>query len=98
MKVVSVYLDVWRWRNYGRNAPSIDSTGSRRLLGVVRDVWADAIDRATKMVVSTLDDIPLGHIGFEGVVDHHKASMEEAAAEVTKEVTLRVLARACGSG
>jgi hypothetical protein len=61
------------------------------LLRVIGDIWAEAIDHTTEMVVGTLDNIPLGHVRFDGLIDHKETAMEKTTAKVTEEAALRIL-------
>ena len=80
-----------RYNLHSRYAPAVDSPRCGRLLGVVSNVWTEAVDRASKMVIGTADNIPVVHERLEGIVDYLKRSMEYTAAEVSKGFIVGVL-------
>jgi len=53
-----------------RYTPSVYSSCSDRLFGVVCNMWSKAIDHSAEVVVRASDEVPSLHVLFDGVVDH----------------------------
>ena len=76
---------------HSRYAPAIDSPRCSGLFGIVSNVWTEAVDCTSKMVIGTADNVPVVHKRLEGLVDHLEGSMEYTAAEVSKGFVVGIL-------
>lgn len=60
-------------------------------------MWTEAVNCPAEVVVGAPNEIPPLHEWFDGVVDYCYGSMEEAAAEITKVLILRIFPSAYGT-
>ena len=76
--------------SHSRYTPSIHDPSRSRLLWVVPNVWAEAINCTSKVMIRTPHEIPVLHKWLEGFVDYGEAAVEQSTAEVSKHLFINV--------
>ena len=82
---------------YRRDTPAINSPRGNRLLGIISDFGAKAIDHPAEVMIRASDKIPRQHERFDGGIDNCQTSVEKAAAEITEELVLCIFPSTYGA-
>lgn len=84
-------------RLYRRYTPAINGPCGNRLLGIICDFGAKAVNHPVEVMIRALDKIPRQHERFDAGIDSCQTSMEKTAAEIAEELVLLIFPSTYGA-